>query len=488
VSSRIYCVFLAKELRTAMKWKTLAALLVGALALGSASPGTAAPKSASMPTIPIVSWQLKNGLRVVFSPHRRVPVVTVQVWYHVGSKNEHKGIRGVAHMFEHLMFKGSKSVRPERHARMLTALGGSINAFTTNDVTAYHNTLPRQYLGFALRLEAERMRNLLLTPAALKSEREVVKEEKRQRMENSPIGRSLEAIHALSYTKHPYAWTPAGDIGDLESTKLATYQRFYQTYYAPNNATLVVVGDVSEKDVRSLAQKVFGAIPRGKARPKVGAVEPPQKAQRVQRADWASQLNVVLGAYHVPPAKHDDIAPLAVLSTILSSGRSSRLYKQLVRRKKLAVAAGGFVRELEHPGLFYLYALGLPGKSGVDKLQRALLDQVALVQKKGVSKAELAKAKNQLTTGQLRGISTVTGLANQIGESTYLHGDPKAFLDDLQQLSKVTAKDVQRVATQYLQPTNFSVVLLPAGAGKSAGKTAGKTSRKAATKKAGGAK
>ncbi len=460
-----------------MKWKTLVALLVGALGLGSARSASAGPMTPSKtkmatPKIPIATWQLKNGMQVVFSPHRRVPVVTVQVWYHVGSKNEHKGIRGVAHMFEHLMFKGSKRVRPEQHARMLTALGGSINAFTTNDVTAYHNTLPKQYLAFAMGLEAERMRNLLLTPAALKSEREVVKEEKRQRLENSPIGRSLEAIHALAFRKHPYNWTPAGDIADLQSTKLATYRSFYETYYAPNNATLVVVGDVSEKTVRDLAEKVFGPIQRGKTPPKISAIEPPQKTRRELRASWASQLNVVLGAYHVPPAKHHDIPPLAVLSAILSSGRSSRLYKQLVRRKKLAVSAGGFVRKLEHPGLFYLYALGLPGKSDVNELERSLLDQVALVQKKGVSKTELAKAKNQLTTAQLRGLSTVSGLANQIGESTYLHGDPKAFVDDLQQLAKVTIKDVQRVAKTYLRPDNFSVVLLPAGSGKKAGEKA----------------
>lgn len=442
--------------------------------VAKAGPAKAAP---ARPKIDLRSWTLSNGLRVVFSPHRSVPVVTVQVWYHVGSKNEHPGIRGVAHMFEHLMFKGTKHVKPEAHARMLTALGGSINAFTTQDVTAYHDTLPKQYLGFALELEAERMRNLLLTEKALKSERKVVQEEKRQRLENSPIGRSLEAIHALAYTKHPYAWTPAGDIGDLQRTTMATYQSFYETYYAPNNATVVVVGDVDEKAVREAVQARFGAFPRGKAPAPVAASEPPQTEQRVLNADWASQLNVVLGAYHIPPARHKDIAPLTVLSTILSAGRSSRLYKKLVRTDKLALAAGGFVRELEHPGLFFIYALGLPNKA-LPKLQQALLAQVERVRKTPVTAKELAKAKNQLATAQLRGLQTVSGLAQQIGESTYVNGDYRAFLDDAEEIDRVSAADVQRVAQAYLKPQNLSLVLLPAGPGK----------KKAASASTGGAK
>ncbi|MCK5799774.1 MAG: insulinase family protein, partial [Deltaproteobacteria bacterium] len=286
-----------------------------------------------------------------------------------------------------------------------------------------------------------------------------------KRMENSPIGRALEAIQALAYTSHPYAWTPAGDIGDLERTTMETYRHFYETHYVPNNATLVVVGDVSEKSVRKLAKRYFGAFARGKTPPPICASEPPQKKRRVLNATWASQLNVVLGAYHIPAAKHANIAPLTVLSTILSAGRSSRLHRILVRKKKLAIAAGGFVRELEDPSLFYLYALGLP-QHKIATLEKALLAEVDRVQRRPVTAKELQKAKNQLVTGQLHSLESATGVANQIGQSAILQGDPRSFLHDLAELRKVTAADVQRVAKHYLQQANFSVVLLPAGAGK----------------------
>jgi zinc protease len=427
---------------------------------------TSAPAEALK--VEIKEWKLKNGMRVLFSPHRRVPAVTVQVWYHAGSKDERVGLRGIAHMFEHMMFKGSKHVPPEEHARMLSAIGGSTNAFTAEDVTAYHATLPRQYLGFAMKLEAERMRHLHLTLHTIKSEREVVKEEKRVRLENNPIGRALEAIYALAYTKHPYAWTPAGIIADLNRMKRPDYQKFYDTYYVPANATLIVVGDVTEAQVRKAAEEHFGAIPRGKDPPRVTVREPPQTEMRVQNADWPSQLIVVLGAYHIPEAGHADIAPLQVLSAILSAGQSSRLHQALVRKGKLAVAAGGFVSLQEHPGVLMVYGIGLPSadEGRVTKIKEALLKQLELVARKGVRPAELTKARNQLATARLSKIRTLTGLAQQIGMSTFLKGDPRAFLKEVAALEKVTVTDIQQVAKRYLQPRNLSLVLVdvkPAG-------------------------
>lgn len=436
--------------------------LVGALSSAVLSDGALA--EAPKVNVKLEQWTLKNGLHVVFSPHRGVPVATVQVWYHVGSKNEKRGIRGLAHMFEHLMFKGSQRVRPEKHAQLLSALGGTVNAFTTQDVTAYHDTLPKQYFELALELEAERMRHLVFRNAALASERKVVIEEKRQRLENSPIGRALEAIHELSFRKHPYAWTPAGDINDLDGTVLETYRRFYNRYYVPNNATVVVVGDLDKDAVIAAVKKHFGAIKRKADPPKVSANEPPQTKGRELTADWASQLNVVLGAYHIPPANHADIAPLNVLSAILSSGRSSRLYRELVRKQKLALGAGGFVYELEHPGLFFIYAVALPNKQ-IGELKRQLLAQIAQLSREPVSPKELSKAKNQLATDQLRSLRTANGLAQQIGMSTYLYGDPTAFTKKAAQIESVTAADVSRVAKAYLVDTNLSMVLVPAGPG-----------------------
>ncbi|MCA9666796.1 MAG: insulinase family protein [Myxococcales bacterium] len=412
----------------------------------------------------IEQWTMKNGLRVVYLHHDRVPAVTVQVWYHVGSKDEHLGTRGVAHMFEHLMFKGSKRVKPEAHARMISAVGGSVNAFTTQDLTAYHNTLPKQYLDFAVKLEAERMRHLLLIDKHIDSEREVVKEEKRKRLENSPIGRSLEAIYEMAYKKHPYQWTPAGKLRDLNAAKRAFYTRFYNTYYVPNNATLVVVGDVSKAQVKAAADKHFGPIPAGKKPPRVTVREGAQTKLRERTANWPSQLAVVLGAYHIPGANSPDMAPLQVLSAILSAGRSSRLHQDVVRKRKLALQAGGFARPQEHPGLMMIYAVGLPSHD-VSKMKDALLAEVERVAKSTITKAELKKAKNQLATSRLMSLRTIWGIAYQIGSSAYLKGNPTAFLDEVAKIDRVSAADVKRVAKKYLTRENLSILLLPPGQG-----------------------
>lgn len=441
---------------------TCALVALGAGALGE-TPASPATDSAAL-SIEVKEWRLPNGMRVLYSPHRRVPAVTVQVWYHAGSKDERVGARGIAHMFEHMMFKGSAHVLPEEHARMVSGIGGTSNAFTTEDVTAYHDTVPRQYLGFAMQLEAERMRHLRLTPAMVASEREVVKEEKRMRAENSPIGRAIEAIHALAFTRHPYRWTPAGVLEDLDRVTPADCQRFYDTYYVPGNATLIVVGDVSEAEVRRTALEYFGAIPSAALPPRVAIVEPAQTAERRQRADWPSQLKVVLGAFHVADARHADLPALRVLSTILSSGQSSRLNQTLVRKQKLAVAAGSFVSASEHPGLLMIYGLGLPSHDS-SKIEAALLGEIDSLTLRGVSAAELDRAKNQLATAALNSMNTLEGLAAKIGTSALVEGDPRAFLTDVARLDRVSAEDVRRVAGRYLGRSNLSLVILDPPAG-----------------------
>src|SRR5215471_4683736 len=245
-----------------------------------AGAGAVTPKAVAAPKLDVKTWELANGLRVLFLADHKAPIATVQVFYHVGSKDEHVGIRGVAHMFEHMMFKGSEHVAPEEHARLLKEVGGQVNAYTTEDLTAYHDTVPPSYVGFALELEAERMRQLKLFPGTVDSERHVVEEEKRLRIDNDPIGKAIEKFRALAYTKHPYNWTPIGTIEDLETVTPAVCQRFYDTYYQPNNATLVVVGDVDEKTVHDLVDETLGALPRGPEPPRAHAEEPPQTATR----------------------------------------------------------------------------------------------------------------------------------------------------------------------------------------------------------------
>jgi zinc protease len=416
--------------------------------------------------VELKAWRLPNGLRVFHAPMRQVPGVNVQVWYHVGSKDEARTSRGIAHLFEHMMFKGSRRVPPEQHARLVSAVGGSDNAFTTQDVTAYHNTVPREHLDFVLRLEADRMRELHLTEHTIKSEREVVKEEKRMRLENSPIGRALEAIHALAFTRHPYAWTPAGEIADLDRVTVPMCKRFYDTYYTPANAALIVVGDVGEAEVRAGVARHFGAIATGKEPPRVKAVEPPQTSYRERIADWPSQLTVALGAYHVPEARSKETAALRVVSALLSAGASSRLNQALVRKGKLAVAAGGFLQSLEHPGLLFVYAIGLPSHD-LAKMKARLLDEVDRLAREPPAEKELRKVKNQLATSALSRLRTMSGLAHELGRSVMIDGDARAFEDEARQIDAVSAADVQRVARQYLARTNLSMILLGA---KAAGK------------------
>ena len=435
-------------------------------------PEHAAPATASAlpsPKLDVKNWTLANGLNVLFLADHKAPIATVQVFYHVGSKDEHIGIRGVAHMFEHMMFKGSQHVPPEEHARLLKEVGGQVNAFTTEDMTAYHDTVPPSYVGFALQLEAERMRLLKLFPGTVESERRVVEEEKRLRIDNDPIGKAIEKFRLLAYDKHPYNWTPIGTIEDLEKVTPADCQRFYDTYYQPNNATLIVVGDVDEVAVRELVEQHFGPIARGPAPPRTTAVEPPQTALRAETLHIEVQIPVVVGGYHIPKAADPDIPALEVLAAVLSGGESSRLHQRLVRREHLAIAAGGVAETLEHPGLFLVYAAYLPDRDA-GRVEAVLAEEFAAVRDKPITPAELDKAKNQLAAGFVFGLQTVDGVAGALGRAQYVEGDWKRFVEGATRYLAVTAADIQRVAKKYLVDTNLTRVTLAQPAAPGAAK------------------
>ncbi|HVV51681.1 MAG TPA: pitrilysin family protein [Polyangia bacterium] len=432
----------------------------------AAKPAKAAPATASSvapPKLDVKSWTLPNGLQVLFLADHKAPIATVQIFYHVGSKDEHVGIRGVAHMFEHLMFKGSAHVPPEEHARLLKEVGGQVNAFTTEDLTGFHDTVPPSYVGFALELEAERMRNLKLFPATIDSERKVVEEEKRLRVDNDPVGKAIEKFRALAYTKHPYNWTAIGTIEDLEKVTPADCQRFYDTYYQPNNATLIVVGDVDEQTVRKQIEQHFGPIPRAPDPPRNKAAEPPQTATRAETMKIEVQIPIVVGGYHIPRASDPDMPALEVLAAILSSGESSRLPERLVRHDHLAIAAGGVTEAMEDPGLFIVYAASLPSKDQT-QIWNELAEEVGRVRDKPVAAAELDKAKNQLAAAFVFGLETVDGVAMRLGEAQYVEDDWHRFIEGATRYLAVTAADVQRVAQKYLVDANLTrVTLVPAG-------------------------
>jgi zinc protease len=427
----------------------------------------AAPAWAGQGAFPrpeIQEWSLGNGMGVIFVPLHRAPVVSVQVWYHAGSKDERRDRRGSAHMFEHIMFKGTRHVPPEEHARLVDRVGGDVNAFTTEDLTAFHDTVPRQYLDFMMQLEAERMQNLLFLPKTIDTEREVVKEEIRQR-ENNPIMKAFVRFRELMFVKHPYAWDAGGRIADLDQTTPADLEGFYKAYYQPNNAFLLVVGDAEEAEVRASAERWFGAIPRAgePPRPAKDAQEPEQKALREQASD-PGQLGVIIGGFRTPAASSADMIPLKVLASILSDGESSRLYRRIVRKDKVGVYSGMYQEEMEDPGMLLVFGVHLKPDQA-QMLESALLDEVGKLQRTKVASVELEKAKNQLASRLVQSLDRVTGIAFQVGMSKIQRGDAKAWLDDYDRILAVSAADVQRVAKTYLKRESLTLVTVPPTAG-----------------------
>jgi zinc protease len=452
---------------------TLAATLSAAHAQPAPATGPrpatrpAAPvKPAAGPKLPnLETFTLENGLRGVFLRHDTAPVVAVEVWYHVGSKDEPRDRRGSAHMFEHIMFKGTEHVRPEEHARFVSGVGGTANAHTTEDATAYLQVVPAEYLDFVLQLEAERMRKLLFREDMIASEREVVKEEIRQQ-ENDPISKGLLRFLEIAYSKHPYAWTAGGTIADLDRTTPADLKAFYDTYYQPGNALLVVVGQSSLAEVKALAEKHFGNIPGAGTppRPAAQSVEPPQTAKRREVVD-PGQIGIVFAGWKIPEAKAEDIYALQVLSLVLGGGESSRMRQRIKAidpktKRALGVEAATPVLVREDPGLFL--ALGVyRDPAGGDAVEAALFDEVARAATKPPTGDELRKAKNQILASFVFGLDSPLGLAEQIGQSWILTGDPTQWVRDLQAFEKLTSADIARVAKTYLVPERATVVVVP---------------------------
>ena len=410
-------------------------------------------------SVPLKTWQLSNGLKVYFLADHKAPVVTVQLFYHAGSKDEPADKRGMAHMFEHMMFKGSKHVPPEEHAHFVSAVGGNDNAFTTDDLTGYHNTVPPSALEFTLQLEAERMRHLLLTQKTIDSEREVVKEELRLRLENNPVMQALDKVLHLAYTTHPYQQSPIGEKAMLDSVTIADCEKFYDRFYRPNNASLIIVGDSDEATVQRLVDRCFSSLERGVDASRSVPVEPAQTERRQSKLALSVQLPIMIGAYHIADGKSDDRYALEVLQQILSGGESSRLHARLVRRDKLAVAAGGQVFDHEDPGLFLIYAAYLPS-SDSERIGSVLHQEIGRLREKEVEPRELKKARNQLAAQAVFRRERVAEVATQIGTDAYIGHDPERGFAADRKYDGVTAQDLLRVARKYLVDSNETLVTL----------------------------
>jgi zinc protease len=432
------------------------------LLLSSAAAPTTIPRPAkfdyTMTTLP-------NGLQCVFLEDHSTPIVHLAIWYHVGSKDERPGRTGFAHLFEHLMFKGSKNVGPDEHPSTITSVGGQSNAFTEEDSTVFWETVPAHYLPRVLWLEADRMASLDITDDKFANEREVVKEERRMRIDNQPYGRLEELLYARAFTVHPYKHQTIGSLADLEAATLRDVREFHDTYYVPNNAALVLTGDFDTKHAQDLVMKYVGRVPRG--RPVVRDIprEPEHAAETrfTVEQDWP--LPAVAVAYHITYDGHPDSYPLHILAKVLADGDSSRIYRSVVHDQQLALTTFGEAKLVEHPNLFFAMAIVQAGHTPDDVLQ-ALTAQVDRLKTELVTPAELDRAKRQFARDYILGRETLQQRALHLGHAVVIHNDIKTADGEFDLLQSVTAADVQRVARTYFTPGSRTVMtVLPKHAG-----------------------
>jgi len=405
---------------------------------------------------------LDNGLRVIVMEDHSSPIVAIQVWYHVGSKDEKPDRTGFAHMFEHMMFRGTDRIGPEDHFKYLRRFGGEVNGFTAFDQTAYIQEVPSNQVDLTFWLEAERMANLKINEEYFHTERDVVKEEYRLGVTDPPYGTIAEKALAFLFTTHPYRWSPIGNLDHLNAATADELQVFFDTYYVPNNAVLVVVGDVTSSEVVSKAKRYFGWIPRSPDPPRVTIREPKvTEPRRIVIPETKGPLPIVGLGYHVCPANHPDRHALAILDYVLSGGESGRVYKKLVKDLELAVYALSGTFGLEQGGL---WVLGAVVKMGVDPadVEAALIGELDAVLADGITEQELEKARNQVGAKAVLERMTVGGKAQKLGFAAVVQGDINQVNQEYDDLMSVTRDDVLRVARDYFAPeSRMTLVVKP---------------------------
>jgi len=409
--------------------------------------------------IQFTDTKLKNGLRVIVSEDHAAPVFSIVVNYNVGSRDERKGRTGFAHLFEHMMFKGSENVGQSEHPYLIFMNGGTMNGTTSKDRTLYYETLPANQLDMALFLESDRMRALTITKDNLDNQRNAVHEERRLGVDNQPYGKTFEAIDELAYENFAYEHSVIGSMADLTAASVEDVTAFFKTYYAPNNAIIAIVGDVDTKTALGKMEQYFGSIPAQPAPPQVDMTEPPQKEERrLTLEDQLARLPRIDLAYKVPPSSSPDMDPLSVLGTILSGGRSSRFYEAIVRQKQLSNGIGAGTNDSRGPGLFQITGTALPGKTLKD-LEDAIDQELERVKTAPIADWEMEKARTGARRSLVAGLGSSLNRAVQISEEALFFNDPDRINTRADRIARVTAADVQRVANQYLVKTNRSVVL-----------------------------
>jgi predicted Zn-dependent peptidase len=416
------------------------------------------------PKLQYETFVLDNGLRVILSEDHSTPIVHVSVWYHVGSKNERPGRTGFAHLFEHMMFKGSHNVEPETHTSLIAGVGGRSNAYTTEDETVFWQTLPAQYLPLALWLEADRMATLRVEEAAFVREREVVKEERRLRVENPPYGRLTEILYDHAFTTHPYKHSTIGSMADLEAASIADVREFYETYYVPANATVTIVGDFDMAQARALATRYFGRVPAAvHPVPRDLPAEPEHASERRAVVEEPWPLPAVVVGYHVTYDGHPDAYPLHIAAKIMFDGDSARIPRELVYERRLALTAVGAGNITEHPNLFYSIAIVQPGQRP-EAVERAMIAEFEKLAAESVLESELQRAKNQFARDYIISRESNQEKALHLAHAAVIHNDITTADGEFDIFANISTDDVQRVARTYFTPSNRVVLhVLPRG-------------------------
>lgn len=414
---------------------------------------------AQMKADDVKTFTLENGMKFLVVEDFSIPNANMYFFYKVGSRNEHQGITGLSHFFEHMMFNGAKKYGPKQFDRTMEFNGGANNAYTTENVTVYTDWFPAASAEIMFDLEGDRISSLSIDPKMVESERGVVLSERRTGLENSPWRPLSEALQATAFQEHPYHWPVIGYEDDMKNWTQQDLERYFKTYYAPNNCVVVVSGALKMEKVKEFAKKYLEPIPAQPAPPKVHIVEPAQTGERRITIKKEVETPYLMIGYKTPESKNEDYYALNILSSVLSSGNSSRLYASLVDQKQLATQVATDFGDTLDPNLFNIYAVANENSKETD-LEQAVYVEIEKIKKDGISEKELQKIKNQKLMEFYNQVETINGKSNNIGTYEVFFGDYRKMFDAPANYNKVTVADVQRVAKKYLTKSNRTVAVL----------------------------
>ncbi len=414
---------------------------------------------AQMKSDDVKTFILKNGMKFLVVEDFSIPNANMYLFYKVGSRNEYQGITGLSHFFEHMMFNGAEKYGPKLFDQTMEFNGGANNAYTTKDVTVYTNWFPASAMEVIFDLEGDRISSLSIDPKIVESERGVVLSERSTGLENSPWRLLSESVEATAFQEHPYHWSVIGFEDDMKNWKQQDLERYFKMYYAPNNCVVVVSGAIKTAEVKRLAEKYLEPIPAQPAPPRIHITEPVQIGERRITVQKEVVTPYFMVAYHTPETKHEDYYALNILSAVLSSGQSSRLYAELVDKKQLATAVFTDFGDSFDPGLFGIYAIANKEVNPLD-LENAIYAEIEKIKKEGISESELQKIKNQKLMEFYNQVETINGKSNNIGTYEVFFGDYKKMFQAPDNYNKITVADVQNIAKKYFTKSNRTVGVL----------------------------